>query len=132
MPEPAIPSELTRLFGDRRPTHWVTRERPMIDRIACPWLILRFIDPAARIQYVRTEQVLAFAARERAVAFDIPGAPFSHDGPLCSFDALIARFALRNPGLETLTPIVRGAYVDAFMGALLWDAANAALDEAAG
>lgn len=112
MPEPTLPSALTGLFGDRRPTHWVTRERPKIDRIACPWLILRFIDPAARIHYIPTEQVLAFAAREGAVAFDILGAPFSHEGPLCSFDAFIARFALRDPGLETLAPIVRGADTD--------------------
>lgn len=112
MPEPNISRELTRFFGDRRPTQWVTRARPKIDRIACPWLILRFIDPAAQIHYVPTEQVLAFAAREGAVAFDIPGAPFSHDGPRCSFDAFIARFALCDLGLETLAPIVRGADTD--------------------
>ena len=107
-----IQSILDELFGARRPTAWVTRARPKIDRIACPWLILRFIDPNARILYVPTEEVFAVAAREQAAAFDIPGAPFSHDGDLCSFDAFLKRFGLADPGLAALAPIVRGADTD--------------------
>ena len=100
------------LFSDSRPTRWVTRERPKIDRIACPWLIRRFVDADAAFLYVPTEQVFAVAERERAIAFDIPGAPFSHVGERCSFDAFIDRFGLDDPGLRVLAPIVRGADTD--------------------
>lgn len=103
---------LSDLFGPRRPSRWVTRERPKIDRIACPWLIRRFLDPQAEILYVPTPEVFAVAEREQAVAFDLPGAAFSHDGELCSFDAFIARFGLDDPGLAVLAPIVRGADTD--------------------
>ena len=103
---------LDELFGARRPTAWVTRARPKIDRIACPWLIARFIDADARILFVPTEEVFAVAAREQAVAFDIPGAPFSHDGALCSFDAFLRQFRLSDPGLTALAPIIRGADTD--------------------
>lgn len=107
-----IESVLPSLFGERRPTKWVTRERPIIDRIACPWLIRRFIDPAAIFLYVPTDSVFDVAKREGAAAFDIPGAPFSHVGERCSFDAFIDRFALDDPGLTVLAPIVRGADTD--------------------
>jgi hypothetical protein len=108
----AIQQELGSLFGDIRPTKWVTRERPKIDRIACPWLIRRFIDPAAAFLYVPTEQVFDVAKRENAVAYDIPGAVFSHVGEACSFDAFLERFELREYGLSILAPIVRGADTD--------------------
>jgi rhodanese-related sulfurtransferase len=89
---------------------WVTRERPKIDRIACPWLIRRFIDPEAEFLYAPTERVFAVAAETGATAFDIPGAePFSHDGPRCSFDAFLAVYGIADPALEALAPIVRGA-----------------------
>ena len=89
---------------------WVTRERPKIDRIACPWLIRRFIDPEAEFLYVPTERVLAVAAETGAVPYDIPGAePFSHHGELCSFGAFIAEYNLTDPALHILTVIVRGA-----------------------
>ena len=89
---------------------WVTRERPKIDRIACPWLIRRFIDPEARFLYVPTERVFDVAATTGATAYDIPGAePFSHDGELCSFDALLRVYELKVPGLDMLAVIVRGA-----------------------
>jgi hypothetical protein len=104
--------ELNELFDARRPTRWVTRERPKIDRIACPWLIRRFIDPGAAFLFAPTAQVFDVAARERAVAFDIPGALFSHVGAFCSFDAFLARFRLDDPGLAILAPIVRGADTD--------------------
>lgn len=92
-------------------THrWITRERPKIDRIACPWLIRRFIDPAAEFLFVPTEQVFAIAAETAAVAFDIPGAePFSHDGKLCSFDAFLKVYGIDDPALDGLALIVRGA-----------------------
>ncbi len=107
-----IQAQLDTLFANRRPTRWVTRERPKIDRIACPWLILRFIDAEAQILYVPTALVFETAEKERAVAFDIPGAPFSHVGEKCSFDAFLERFALKDPGLMALAPIIRGADTD--------------------
>jgi hypothetical protein len=108
-----IQSQLETLFGAQRPTRWVTRERPKIDRIACPWLIRRFVDPHAEFLYVPTADVFETAAREGAVAYDIPGAPFSHVGEQCSFDAFIARFELRDQALGGLAQIVRGADTDA-------------------
>lgn len=96
----------------RRPTKWVTRERPKIDRIACPWLIRRFIDRDAEFLYVPTADVFRIAEREGAVAYDIPGAPFSHVGDKCSFDAFIGRFAIDDSGVLALQPIVRGADTD--------------------
>jgi hypothetical protein len=104
--------ELNELFDARRPTRWVTRERPKIDRIACPWLIRRFVDPHAQVLFAPTAQVFEVGARERAIAFDIPGALFSHVGDFCSFDAFLVRFRLDDPGLATLAPIVRGADTD--------------------
>jgi hypothetical protein len=104
-----ISSELDKLFAARRPTKWVTRERPKIDRIACPWLILRFIDPKAEFLYVPVKDVFVTAKSDHAVAYDIPGAPFEHDGERCSFDAFIEHFALTAPGLDRLAKIVRGA-----------------------
>jgi hypothetical protein len=102
-------TELDRLFGTRRPTKWVTRERPKIDRIACPWLVLRFIDPKAEFLYVPPTQVFDAAKRENAVAYDIPGAPFEHDGDTCTFDTFVRTFELNEPGLDRLGLIVRGA-----------------------
>lgn len=91
-------------------TLWVTRERPKIDRIACPWLIARFIDPDAGFLYVPAREVLTVAAERRAVPYDIPGVEFTHAGPRCSFDAFIDRFRLdRDPALLQLGTIVRGA-----------------------
>jgi hypothetical protein len=112
MTKPHIQSQLDELFGARRPTRWVTRARPKIDRIACPWLIRRFIDADAVFFYVPTEAVFATAERERAVAYDIPGAPFSHDGEACSFDAFIKRFDLQDEALDAVAGIVRGADTD--------------------
>ena len=95
-----------------QPSRWITRERPKIDRIACPWLIRRFIDPRAEFFYVPTPQVFSEAARLQAVAYDIPGAPVSHEGELCSFDTLLRAFELDDPALATLARIVRGADTD--------------------
>jgi rhodanese-related sulfurtransferase len=89
---------------------WVTRERPKIDRIACPWLIWRFIDPEASFLYVPTEQVFEVARSTGAIAYDILGAePFSHDGELCSFDAFLKVYQINDPALGALALIVRGA-----------------------
>jgi len=95
---------------DMEPRSWVTRERPKIDRIACPWLIRRFIDPAAEFLFVPTERVLAVAEETGATAYDIPGAePFSHDGELCKFDAFLKVYGINDPALDALALIVRGA-----------------------
>jgi hypothetical protein len=96
-----------------QPSRWITRQRPKIDRIACPWLIRRFIDPHAEFFYVPTDQVLAQAQTLGAVAFDLPGAPISHEGPLCSFDALLAAFGLQEiASLQVLADVVRAADTD--------------------
>ena len=92
---------------------WITREQPKIDRVACPWLVRRFIDPRATFLYVPTADVLTQAAQWGAVAFDIPGAPISHDGELCSFDTLLRAFDLQDdPALAALACIVRAADTD--------------------
>ena len=95
-----------------RPSRWITRERPKIDRIACPWLVLRFIDPSAEFFYVPTARVFDEARRLEAVAYDIPGAPISHEGERCSFDTLLRAFDLHDPALLALAAIVRGADTD--------------------
>jgi rhodanese-related sulfurtransferase len=91
------------------PTRWVTRERPKIDRIACPWLIRRFIDPAAEFYYVPNQEVRAFAAANGATAYDIPDVTYTHVGDHCSFDAFIRIHKLAHPALDALAAIVRGA-----------------------
>lgn len=89
---------------------WVTRERPKIDRIACPWLIRRFIEPRAEFLYVLADQVFATAAEIGAIPYDIPGAePFSHEGECCSFDAFLKHYRLDDPALHRLAAIERGA-----------------------
>lgn len=91
------------------PTKWVTREHPKIDRIACPWLILRIIDPDAEFLYVPAADVLRIAAATGAIPYDIPGVEMSHVGERCSFDAFLAKYHLTDPALRTLADIVRGA-----------------------
>lgn len=91
------------------PSRWITRERPKIDRIACPWLIRRFIDPLAEFFYVPTAEVRERGRQLGAEPYDIPEARFSHVGDQCSFDAFVRHFELRPPGLEHLATIVRGA-----------------------
>jgi len=88
---------------------WVTRERPKIDRIACPWLIARFIDKAPEFLYVPASQVLEVARQTGAVPYDVPGVEMTHVGELCSFDAFLAKHALQQPALAQLATIVRGA-----------------------
>ncbi|HQQ70093.1 MAG TPA: chromate resistance protein [Alicycliphilus sp.] len=88
---------------------WVTRERPKIDRIACPWLVARFIDPQAEFLYVPASEVLAVADATGAIPYDIPGVELSHVGDLCSFDAFLSKYRLDEPALRQLAVIVRGA-----------------------
>lgn len=90
-------------------TVWVTRSRPKIDRIACPWLIRRFIDPRAVFLFVAPAEVLAVSERFGATPFDIEDVPFSHRGDLCTFDVMIKTFGLTTPALSRLATIIRGA-----------------------
>lgn len=88
---------------------WVTREHPKIDRIACPWLVARFIDPDAEFLYVPAANVLKVAGDTGAIPYDIPGVEYGHVGELCSFDAFIRIHQLADPALDELALIVRGA-----------------------
>lgn len=91
---------------------WITRERPKIDRLACPWLIERFIDPQAEILYVPPAAVMSTARVTGAIPFDIPGIELTHAGPLCSFDAFLAKYHLEDQGLARMAEIVRAADTD--------------------
>ena len=93
-------------------SRWITRERPKIDRIACPWLIRRFIDPLAAFDYVPAADVLAEAGKRGAVPYDVKGVAVTHRGERCSFDALIEDFGLADAALDRLALIVRGADTD--------------------
>lgn len=88
---------------------WVTRERPKIDRIACPWLIARFVDPAPEFLFVPTAQVRRVADDTGAIPFDVPDVELTHVGDLCSFDAFLHKYRLDDPALAELAVIVRGA-----------------------
>ena len=88
---------------------WVTRARPKIDRIACPWLIARFIDKEPEFLYVPKEQVAAVARATGAIPYDVPGVELTHDGERCSFDAFLVKYRLHDPALQELAAIVRGA-----------------------
>lgn len=92
---------------------WVTRERPKVDRVACPWLIKRFVDPDAEFLYVPPGEVLPIAEREGAVPYDVPDVELGHHGDLCSFDAILNKYQLSDPALRRLAVIVRGADTDA-------------------
>ena len=88
---------------------WITRERPKIDRIACPWLIARFVDPEPEFLYVPGGDVMRVAGETGATPYDVPGVELGHHGDRCSFDAIIARYGLADPALDRLALIVRGA-----------------------
>ena len=99
---------------DRKPegsgTRWVTRERPKIDRIACPWLVARFVDCEAEFLYVPAKEVREVAKRKQAIPYDVPDVHFTHEGDRCSFDAFVAHYRLgADPALARLATIVRGA-----------------------
>jgi hypothetical protein len=90
---------------------WVTREHPKTDRIACPWLIRKFIDPDAEIVYVPKEEVLLYADREGATSFDAPGAKYTHRDGMCTFETLIADYQINDPAVAVLARVVHGADV---------------------
>ncbi len=92
--------------------HWITRERPKIDRLACPWLILRFIDPSATIHFVPEANVLTQAEALRAIPFDVPGVEYTHYEDRCTFDYFLQKHALTDTALHQIAPIVRGADTD--------------------
>jgi hypothetical protein len=92
---------------------WVTRARPKVDRVACPWLIKRFVDGDAQFLYVPPEQVMEIAKREDAIPFDVSNVELGHKGPECSFDAIIKKYNLTDPALRRLALIVRGADTEA-------------------
>ena len=91
---------------------WITRERPKIDRIACPWLVARFIDQQPEFLFVPPDQVLATAQSTGAIPYDVPGVELTHVGELCSFDTMLKKYALATPALQDLAVIVRGADTD--------------------
>ena len=88
---------------------WITRERPKIDRIACPWLVARFIDEAPEFLYVPAGDVMRLAADTGAIPYDVPNVELGHHGECCSFDAFIAKYKLDDPALNKLALIVRAA-----------------------
>ncbi|MDQ0638918.1 hypothetical protein QF042_002483 [Pedobacter sp. W3I1] len=91
---------------------WITRERPKIDRIACPWLIKRFIDPEAEIIYVPFEQVIATAEKIGAIPFDLPGVEYSHYDDRCTFDYFLKKHKIKDVALDRMAAIIRGADTD--------------------
>jgi hypothetical protein len=93
---------------------WITRERPKIDRIACPWLIKKFVDPEAEFIYVPKEEVFKKAKELEAIPYDIPGAEYTHDGQMCTFDYIVKKHEIIDPAIHQLATIVRGADTDNF------------------
>ncbi len=93
---------------------WITRERPKIDRIACPWLIKNFVDLQAEFIYVPKEQVFSKAKELDAIPYDIPGAEYSHENDLCTFDYIVRRHNIVDPAIQQIALIVRGADTDRF------------------
>ena len=88
---------------------WITRERPKIDRIACPWLIKRFVDAEAEFIYVPKDKVFEEAKKQEAIPYDIPGAEYSHYGEACTFDYIVKKHALKDEAVLQIAGIVRGA-----------------------
>jgi hypothetical protein len=90
---------------------WVTREHPRTDRVACPWLIRKFIDPDAEILYVPRQDVLSRAEREGAISFDAPGATYTHRGSQCTFETLVEAYGIDDPAIAIMARVVHGADV---------------------
>lgn len=93
---------------------WITRERPKIDRIACPWLIKNFVDNDAEFIYVPKEEVFKKAKELEAIPYDIPSAEYTHEGPYCTFDYIVKKHRLTDPAIQQIATIVRGADTDTF------------------
>jgi hypothetical protein len=92
---------------------WITREHVKVDRVACPWLIKKFIDPEAQFVFVPTDQVIATAEKERAIPYDVKGVEFGHRNKECSFDAFVRKYSLdQDPAIVLLAKIVNGADTD--------------------
>lgn len=96
---------------------WITRGRPKIDRIACPWLIKNFVDKEAEFIYVVKEEVFAKTEELNAVPYDIPGAEYTHEGENCTFDYIVKKHHLTDPAIQQIATIVRGADRDSFQPA---------------
>ena len=94
---------------------WITRERPKIDRLACPWLIKKFVDTEAEFLFVPKEQVLNKSKELHAIPFDIQGAEYAHEGESCTFDYIIKKHAITDKAVLKIAPIVRGADTDNYM-----------------
>jgi hypothetical protein len=95
---------------------WVTREHPKTDRVACPWLIRKFIDPSAEIVYVARDEVLSYAEREGATSFDAPGAAYTHRGGKCTFEVLVEDFSVTDPAVAVMAKVIHGADVSEDVG----------------
>ena len=93
---------------------WITRKRPKIDRIACPWLIKNFVDPEAEFIYVPKEEVFKKAKELGAIPYDIPGAEYTHEGHYCTFDYIVKKHTIDDPAVQQIATIVRGADTDSF------------------
>jgi hypothetical protein len=93
---------------------WITRERPKIDRIACPWLIKNFIDTEAKFIYVPKDEVFTKTKELQAIPYDIPGAEYSHENEYCTFDYIVRKHNITDPAMQKLALIVRGADTDHF------------------
>ena len=93
---------------------WITRERPKIDRVACPWLIKNFVDEEAEFIYVPKDEVFKLAKELAAMPYDIPGAEFSHEGEYCTFDYIVKKYNIKDPVIHQIAIIVRGADTDNF------------------
>ena len=91
---------------------WITREHVKVDRVACPWLVKRFIDPQPDFLYVPADQVMQIAAEVGGIPYDVPNVELGHHGTKCSFDAFLDKYRLRDPALHRLATIVRGADTD--------------------
>jgi hypothetical protein len=98
----------------RFPMRWITRERPKIDRIACPWLIKKFVDAEAEFIYVPKDSVFQLAKELNAIPYDLPGAEYTHEGNLCTFDFIVKKHKIADPAIHHIAAIVRGADTDNF------------------
>ena len=90
---------------------WITREKVKVDRVACPWLIRKFVDPQAEFLFVPADKVIETAKRENAIPFDAPGVELGHNEGKCSFEAIVAKYGIEDPGIQLLAQIVHGADV---------------------
>jgi len=91
---------------------WITREHVKVDRVACPWLIKKFVDPDAEFIFVPGQEVMATAEREGAIPYDVSGVELGHHGPMCSFNAIVEKYQIEDPAVKLLAQIVNGADAD--------------------